>query len=217
MYPRLAFNPADRRPQTTGAGGMGVGDEEWVVGGEGVGTRREAVSKSIPGKGVFRLSYITPARGAPTRPRSKYSGRIQDGARINSGWLDYWNPPRRTGFDFRDGVAPGFLHVDIVLNDAVGRRVFSVISRFPPARAFRRCCVLSPLHIGSQNLDVKRQRARSSSASVATLMNFSRFELFSFVATDRCAGDRLIARVGWTPASEAQKRGCDTGDTNTHY
>ncbi|KAJ8894539.1 hypothetical protein PR048_007196 [Dryococelus australis] len=40
-------------------------------------------------------------------------------------------PPRRTRFDTRCGVAPGFSHVRIVPDDAAGRRVFSGIFRFP--------------------------------------------------------------------------------------
>ncbi|KAJ8890989.1 hypothetical protein PR048_010498 [Dryococelus australis] len=40
-----------------------------------------------------------------------------------------------------DGVAPGFSQVGIVPDDAVGRRVFSVFSRFP------RPCIPVPLHI----------------------------------------------------------------------
>ncbi|KAJ8883336.1 hypothetical protein PR048_015179 [Dryococelus australis] len=38
------------------------------------------------------------------------------------------------------GDAPGFSHVEIVLDDAAGRRVFSGISRFP------RCCIPVPLY-----------------------------------------------------------------------
>ncbi|KAJ8880300.1 hypothetical protein PR048_016766 [Dryococelus australis] len=43
-----------------------------------------------------------------------------------------------TGLDSRRGVAPGFSHAGIVLDDAAGRRVFLGISRFP-----------SPLHSGT--------------------------------------------------------------------
>ncbi|KAJ8895390.1 hypothetical protein PR048_000722 [Dryococelus australis] len=66
-------------------------------------------------------------------------------------------PPRRSGFNPQPGHS-GFSHVGIVPDDAVGRRVFSGISRFP-ALSFQRCSILTSIAlIGSQDLDVKSRR-----------------------------------------------------------
>ncbi|KAJ8878615.1 hypothetical protein PR048_019196 [Dryococelus australis] len=55
-----------------------------------------------------------------------------------------------SGFNPRLGHF-GFSHVEIVPNDAVGRRVFSGISRFPP-----RCSILTSITlIGCKDLDAK--------------------------------------------------------------
>ncbi|KAJ8875973.1 hypothetical protein PR048_023881 [Dryococelus australis] len=62
-------------------------------------------------------------------------------------------PPRRSGFTRRPAHS-GFPHVGIVPDEAVGRRVFSGISRFP-ALSFRRCPILASITlIGSQDLDL---------------------------------------------------------------
>ncbi|KAJ8880943.1 hypothetical protein PR048_017416 [Dryococelus australis] len=52
--------------------------------------------------------------------------------------------PWRTGFNPRP-INFGFSQVGIVLDDATGRRVFSVVSGFP-ARSFRHCSILTSLH-----------------------------------------------------------------------
>ncbi|KAJ8885988.1 hypothetical protein PR048_012194 [Dryococelus australis] len=62
--------------------------------------------------------------------------------------------PTRSGLNPQPGHS-GFSHVGIVPDDAVGRRVFSGISRFP-ALSFRLCSILTSISlIGSQDLDVK--------------------------------------------------------------
>ncbi|KAJ8868624.1 hypothetical protein PR048_030163, partial [Dryococelus australis] len=63
-------------------------------------------------------------------------------------------PPRRSGFNPRPGHS-GYSHVGIVPDDAVGRRVLSGNSNFPPP-PLRRCSILTSITlIGSQDLDVK--------------------------------------------------------------
>ncbi|KAJ8894987.1 hypothetical protein PR048_000295 [Dryococelus australis] len=64
-------------------------------------------------------------------------------------------PSRRSGFNPRPGHST-FSHVGIVLDDAVGRRIFSGISHFPPALSLRHCSVLNSITlIGSQDPAVK--------------------------------------------------------------
>ncbi|KAJ8874971.1 hypothetical protein PR048_022861 [Dryococelus australis] len=68
------------------------------------------------------------------------------------------------------GLVTRLLHVGIVPDDVVGLRVFSVISRFPPAPSFWRCSIRTSITlIGSQDLTVK---SRSYNTSL------TRFNLF---------------------------------------
>ncbi|KAJ8865957.1 hypothetical protein PR048_033481 [Dryococelus australis] len=83
-----------------------------------------------------------------TLPRLSASNAAKD--------LDY--PPSTYANRVRllAGPSPGFSHVGIVPDDAAGRRVFSGISRFTPALAFRCCSALTAIHrVGSRDLDVK--------------------------------------------------------------
>ncbi|KAJ8867493.1 hypothetical protein PR048_031295 [Dryococelus australis] len=65
------------------------------------------------------------------------------------------SPPTKANPVQSPAGVTGFSHVGIVPDDAVGRRVFSRISRFP-ALSFRRCSILaSVILIGSQDLAVK--------------------------------------------------------------
>ncbi|KAJ8867313.1 hypothetical protein PR048_031114 [Dryococelus australis] len=71
-------------------------------------------------------------------------------------------PPRNEPGSIPGWVAPGFSHVGIVPDNAAGRRVFSVISRFP--RPFHSgAAPYSPqfAHVGSQDLDVKSRPSLS--------------------------------------------------------
>ncbi|KAJ8889073.1 hypothetical protein PR048_008567, partial [Dryococelus australis] len=70
----------------------------------------------------------------------------------------YLFPPRRYGFNPRPGHS-GFSHVGIAPDDAVGRRVFSGISRFPTL-LFRCCSILTSITlIGSQDLCVEPSKS----------------------------------------------------------
>ncbi|KAJ8892913.1 hypothetical protein PR048_005494 [Dryococelus australis] len=64
-------------------------------------------------------------------------------------------------FKISGGVAPGFSHVVIVSDDAAGPRVFSVISLFPPFHSCAAPYTLRFTLIGSQRLDVLRQRLQA--------------------------------------------------------
>ncbi|KAJ8898545.1 hypothetical protein PR048_003905 [Dryococelus australis] len=63
-------------------------------------------------------------------------------------------PPRRSGFNPRPGHS-GFSHVEIVPDDAVGKRVFSGISRLP-AISFRHCSYAQQSPLSALNTSVLR-------------------------------------------------------------
>ncbi|KAJ8880299.1 hypothetical protein PR048_016765 [Dryococelus australis] len=63
----------------------------------------------------------------------------------SAGWANYSSPAKANHRSISGEVTPGFSHVETVPDEAAGPRVFSGISRFPPAPAFRRCSVLTSL------------------------------------------------------------------------
>ncbi|KAJ8866673.1 hypothetical protein PR048_032534 [Dryococelus australis] len=82
-------------------------------------------------------------------------------------------------------VAPGFLHVGIVPDDAAGRRGFSLgdIPSPSPASSFRRCSILASLH--PHQLSIPR--------SVHSLTHSSELETFALVP-------RTNATLHWRPS-----------------
>ncbi|KAJ8865737.1 hypothetical protein PR048_033258 [Dryococelus australis] len=70
----------------------------------------------------------------------------------------YTAPPSLATFLVNFILHSGFSHVGVVPDDAVGRRFFSGISRFPRPLSFRRCSILTSITlVGSRDLDAEKR------------------------------------------------------------
>ncbi|KAJ8866094.1 hypothetical protein PR048_033618 [Dryococelus australis] len=103
-------------------------------------------------------------------------------------------------------VAPGLSYVGIVTDDAAGRRVFSGISRFPPALAFRRC---SALNLASP------PSALRTSLFETRVSSTERMEKFGRHLTSR-SGEPMSVRI-WSSTGMQGPGGREVGKNPLQY
>ncbi|KAJ8874399.1 hypothetical protein PR048_025248 [Dryococelus australis] len=102
--------------------------------------------------------------------------------------------PKRPG-----GAAPRFPHVEIVLDDASGRRGLSRGSPAPPAFSFRRCTIIN---LPPPSSALKTSMLRATQISSLTLTRTPNGGNYPYVKPSRKAGFATIRRIRQLPVRQ---------------
>ncbi|KAJ8866502.1 hypothetical protein PR048_032345 [Dryococelus australis] len=106
-----------------------------------------------------QISALYPVAISDALPPSNHARRLRGVVWWCSGQITHI-PPKGIGFDSRRDVTPGFSHVGIASDDAVGRRVFSGMSRLP--------CPFIPALLQSPTSALKTSTLRAAQISPLT-------------------------------------------------